>query len=91
MDISKIKPGLMVHVQDGTSMGVRGDHVGTVDHMDGGQYIKLKRTDSADGNHRWVPIDWVNQIDDKAVYLKCTLEDFEDNVLHTPPSGRKVA
>ena len=46
-----------------------GQHVGTVDSVDDDQ-IKLTRTDSADGQHHFVPIDNVEKIDDNRVYLK---------------------
>ncbi|KAA0690262.1 DUF2171 domain-containing protein [Neorhizobium sp. P12A] len=47
-------------------MGVRaadGRHVGTVDHMDGTSRIKLTRTDSEDGKHHLIPLDWVDHVD----------------------------
>lgn len=47
----------------------RGQHVGTVDSVDDDQ-IKLTRTDSADGQHHYLPIDDVEKIDDNRVYLK---------------------
>jgi hypothetical protein len=47
---------------------VNGEHVGTVDHLDGDQ-LKLTRTDSADGQHHFVPLTQVESMDDVAVYL----------------------
>jgi len=46
-----------------------GRHVGTVDEVDDGR-IKLTRTDSSDGAHHFVDLDWVERIDDNRVYLK---------------------
>jgi hypothetical protein len=40
-----------------------GRHVGTVDHMDGTSRIKLTRTDSDDGKHHLIPLDWVDHVD----------------------------
>ena len=34
---------------------VNGEHVGTVDHLDGDQ-LKLTKTDSEDGQHHYVPL-----------------------------------
>jgi len=40
--------------------------------MDGENYIKLNKKDSADGKHHWIPVGWVESVDDKAVYLNKT-------------------
>lgn len=40
-----------------------GSHVGTVDHMEGKSRIKLTRTDSQDGKHHLIPLDWVDHVD----------------------------
>ncbi|BBN93777.1 hypothetical protein DEGR_05100 [Deinococcus grandis] len=47
---------------------VNGEHVGTVDHMDGDR-VKLTKTDSADGQHHYLSLDQVESVDDVAVYL----------------------
>ncbi|MPY65189.1 DUF2171 domain-containing protein [Deinococcus sp. SDU3-2] len=47
---------------------VNGEHVGTVDHVEGDQ-LKLTRTDSPDGQHHYVPLSQVESMDDVAVYL----------------------
>jgi rhodanese-related sulfurtransferase len=90
MDTSKIKPGLMVHVLGTGEMGgVPGQHVGTVDHMEGNQCIKLAAGDSDEGKHRWIPMDMVSHVDDKAVYLNCTLDGFNSRVSYSPPEEGK--
>jgi hypothetical protein len=38
-----------------------GGQFGTVDHMDGTDYIKLTKDDS--GQHHWIPVEWVTQVD----------------------------
>jgi len=40
-----------------------GGHVGTVDHLEGDGLIKLTRTDSADGRHHFIPVDWVESVE----------------------------
>jgi hypothetical protein len=44
-------------------MGSCGNHVGTVDHMEGNS-IKLTRSDPmAEGQHHYIPLDWVESIE----------------------------
>ena len=89
MQVEDIKPDLMVHAKLVESPGARqagqGVHVGTVDHVDGGRYIKLKRSDSADGKHHWIPLDWVEDVDDKAVYLNRTPDEVARDRLDENP------
>jgi hypothetical protein len=40
-----------------------GGHVGTVDHLEGEERIKLTKGDSSDGMHHFIPVDWVDHID----------------------------
>ena len=47
----------------------RGDHVGTVDHVEDDR-IKLTRSDSSDGAHHYIALDQVDKIADNRVYLK---------------------
>ena len=46
-----------------------GQHVGTVDDVEDDR-IKLTKTDSADSQHHYIPLDQVEKIDDNRVYLK---------------------
>jgi len=46
-----------------------GQHVGTVDEVDG-DAIKLTKSDSTDAQHHFVDFDHVDRIDDNRVYLK---------------------
>ncbi len=39
-----------------------GKKVGVVDHLEGGA-IKLTKNDSADGQHHFIPTDWVDHVD----------------------------
>jgi hypothetical protein len=45
-------------------LGSDGQHVGTVDHMDGPHNIKLTKGDEkAGGQHHLIPVDWVQKVD----------------------------
>lgn len=46
-----------------------GRHIGTVDHIQGDQ-IKLAKSDSADGTHRYVPVAAVETLEENRVVLK---------------------
>ena len=46
-----------------------GDHVGTVDDVEGDK-IKLTKTDAADSAHHFLSMEDVDRIDDNRVYLK---------------------
>ena len=46
-----------------------GQHVGTVDEVDGDN-IKLTKSDSSDEMHHFIALDHVEKIDDNRVYLK---------------------
>lgn len=70
MDISKIKEHLTVHAKGESN--IIGASIGTVEHMDGEKYIKLTKSDSPDGLAHWIPINWVEYVDDRAVYLNKT-------------------
>lgn len=47
----------------------KGDHVGTVDDVEGDK-IKLTKTDASDSMHHFLSMDDVDKIDDNRVYLK---------------------
>jgi hypothetical protein len=47
---------------------VNGEHVATVDHLDG-ERVKLTKNDSADRQHHYVDLAQVESVDDVAVYL----------------------
>jgi len=88
VDTSKIKEDLMIHAKgEGSMQGAPGEHVGTVDHMDGEKHIKLNRKDSADGQHHWIPIAWVESVDDKAVYLNKTYSETMAGLMNEKPSS----
>ena len=49
--------------------GKNGQHVGTVDEVDGDR-IKMTRTDSDDSRHHFIDMDLVDRIEDNRIYLK---------------------
>ena len=67
-------------------IGSDGDPIGLVDHLDD-DGIKLKWKDGeSGGKHHWIPVDWVERTDDKAVYLNKTPEEFRAQMRDTDPS-----
>jgi hypothetical protein len=51
-------------------VGSDGVHVGTVDHMEGADQVKLAKNDKdAGGEHHFIPLAWVDHVDSK-VHLK---------------------
>ena len=55
-------------------VGSDGQHVGTVDHLDGSDRIKLTRDDSPDGRHHFIPTGWVERVD-QTVHLNKPAEE----------------
>jgi hypothetical protein len=56
-------------------IGADGKHVGTVDHLEGSNQIKLTKTDpQAGGKHHFVPLDLVDHVDEH-VHLKKSSQD----------------
>ena len=53
-----------------------GTKVGTVDHMDGTDTIKLAKNTSPDGEHHYIPMAWVDHID-QHVHLKRTVAEVK--------------
>ena len=51
--------------------GSDGEHVGTVDKVEG-ETIKLTKTDASDHQHHILPFDLVDRIEDNRIYLKVT-------------------
>jgi hypothetical protein len=56
-------------------LGSDGQHVGTVDHMDGADKIKLAKNDAkAGGQHHFIPLSLVDHIDAR-VHLNKSAKD----------------
>jgi hypothetical protein len=58
-------------------LGSDGQHVGTVDHLEGSNQIKLAKTDpKAGGQHHFIPTDWVDHVD-RHVHLNKSSKDVQ--------------
>ncbi len=56
-------------------VGADGEHVGTVDHCEGPNVIKLTKTDpAAGGEHHYIPMAWVDHVDQR-VHLAHSAEN----------------
>lgn len=87
VDVSKIKEDLMVHAKGLESMhGAPGEHIGTVDKVEGSKYIKLTKADSLDNQHHWFPIDWIESVDDRAVYLNKSASEARSELINQAPA-----
>jgi hypothetical protein len=51
--------------------GSDGEHVGTVDKLEG-DTIKLTKTDSADHQHHTLPFGMIDRVEENRIYLKVT-------------------
>lgn len=59
-------------------LGSDGKHVGTVDHVEGVNQIKLTKSDpAAKGTHHFIPLDWVDHVDDKVHLTKSSSEAMQ--------------
>jgi hypothetical protein len=83
MELTSIKPDLMVHAKE-LGSAAKGIHIGSVDHLDG-DFIKLKKTDSDDGAHHWIPVDWVEKVDDKAIYISKSESEYKAERMDEQP------
>jgi hypothetical protein len=55
---------------------MNGDHVGTVDKVEGDR-LKLTRSGSPDGQHHYVPLAQVESMDEVAVYLNVASSEVQ--------------
>lgn len=71
----EIREHMMVHAQGTGSMnGVAGEHIGTVDHVEGDR-IELTKNDSPDGFHHYIPLAWVSGVEGNTVHLSRDASD----------------
>lgn len=74
MMAEQIREHMMVHAQgEGSMNGVPGEHVGTVDYVEGDRIV-LTKNDSPDGKHHSIPVDLVDRIEGNTVFLNCDME-----------------
>jgi hypothetical protein len=59
-------------------LGSDGKHVGTVDHAEGPDRVKLTKDDSPTGQHRYLSWDWVDRVEGDTVYLNMTSTALAD-------------
>ena len=57
----------------------------TVDHVDG-DYVKLTKQDSPDGQHHWIPMGWVARVDEQ-VHVDRPADQAMREWLSSPPAG----
>lgn len=56
-------------------VGSDGKHVGTVDHLEGADRIKLTKNDpNAGGEHHFITLDWVDHVDSHVHLSKSSSE-----------------
>ena len=77
IDASKITEHMDVIAADG-------EKIGKVDHMQDGR-IKLTKNDSPDHQHHFVPLDWIDHID-QHVHLNKTLSDIRASTQGVHPT-----
>ena len=59
-------------------VGSDGAHVGTVDHIEGSNQIKLTRRDpNVGGEHHYIPLEWVESVEGDRVRLNKTGEEAQ--------------
>ena len=86
MDISKIQEHMPVYAEgSGGLAGASDVHIGNIDSVDKGKYLKLTKHSAPDGQHHWCPIDWVRAVDERAVYLNKTVDEVMAQLLSEQP------
>lgn len=86
-----IKPGLVIQTKSGGGKGAAvAQKIGTVEHLEGTNYIKLKQKGSPEGKFHWIPMGWVQKTDEKTVYLNKTHEQVRRNLMSMLPKDGPV-
>lgn len=67
-------------------VGSCGNHIGTVDHLDG-DFIKLARHDSSDGQHKYLPISAVASTEPGRVITVVNHKAAQSLLQDTPEPG----
>ena len=88
MDISQIKEHMPVYADGpGGLEGASEELIGTVDKVEGGKYVKLTKHSAADEQHHWFPLEWIRAVDQRAVYLKKTVDEVKAEIINQQPAG----
>ncbi len=80
MDMSKIKEHMPVVCSNNQQFA-------TVDHLDGGNTIKLTKDQS--GQHHWIPTSWVTEVDG-SVHVDRPGDQAMREWMSSPPQGAKA-
>lgn len=75
---SQIKNHMPVVCTDGTQ-------VGTVDHLEGENSVKLARDE--DGNHHWIPIGWVTGMESGRVSIDRSVAQAQEEWSDSNPEN----
>ncbi len=60
-------------------LGSDGKHIGTVDHLEGTDRVKLAKGDtSAQGKHHFIPVAWIDHVDAKVHLSKPSGEAMKE-------------
>ena len=89
MNLSDIQHGMPVYARGRDQ--IAGKPVASIDRLDGPKYIKLRRSDSPDGRHHWIPLTWVDVIRNGAVFLNKTDSEYRQQVYSTAPEDSEQA
>jgi hypothetical protein len=74
----QIREHMMVHAQGQGSMnGIEGDHVGTVDYVEGNRIV-LTKNDSPDGMHHSILMEFVDRVEGNTVFLNVDAETIQE-------------
>ncbi len=57
-------------------LGSDGQHIGTVDHLEGADKLKLTKSDSGDGKHHFISVDLIDKVDSQ-IHLKNAAKDVK--------------
>ncbi|MBV9387859.1 MAG: DUF2171 domain-containing protein [Chroococcidiopsidaceae cyanobacterium CP_BM_ER_R8_30] len=77
MNLTRVQEHLIVYAKgNGKRQETADVRIGTVEHLDSEKYIKLAKSDSPDGQYHWIPTEWVESVDDQAVYLNKTEDEI---------------
>jgi len=91
MDLTAIKPNLVVHAHSLETMPVPDDvHVGRVEAVDG-DFLKLAMGTTEDAKFHWIPLSWIAEVKDSGVFLNKNVEEYLWGRLDEKPSSSSPA
>lgn len=87
MDISKIKAHQAVYVDGpGGLAGASEVHIGNVEKVEGGKFVKMINITTPDHQTHWFPIDWIRTVDEQAVFLNKKLDEALSGLMNEAPN-----